>query len=75
MDRFGGLDILVHTWDFARAVDSDELLDEDLVRHFYSVAQEQTEALRTPWGFKPQVEQPADSDLQTEFLCFLGRQP
>jgi hypothetical protein len=71
MDRFGGLDILVHTWDFARAVgDGDDHLDEDLVSHFHAVAREQEEVLRTPWGFKPPVERPAGAEPQTEFLCF-----
>jgi hypothetical protein len=29
--------------------------------------------LRQPGAFGPKVDPPAGADLQTEFLCFLGR--
>ena len=33
------------------------------------------EALRQPWAFGPKVPPPPGADLQTEFLCFVGRRP
>jgi len=71
--RFVTMDLLVHTWDLARAVGADERLDEDSVRHAYEGLKPMDAMIRQPNVFGPKLEPPLDADLQTEFLYFLGR--
>jgi uncharacterized protein (TIGR03086 family) len=71
--RFVCNDILVHTWDLARATGGDEQLDAEAV-HRASAALKPLEAMiRRPGVFGPAVESAADADEQTQFLNFLGR--
>jgi uncharacterized protein (TIGR03086 family) len=72
--RILSTDILVHTWDLARAAGLDEQLDADAVGHAYEGVKPLDEAIRQPGVFGPKVTPPAGADQQTEFLCFLGRQ-
>jgi uncharacterized protein (TIGR03086 family) len=71
--RFVTMDLLVHTWDLARAVGADERLDEDSVRHAYEDLKPMDAMIRQPNVFGPKLEPPLGADLQTEFLYFLGR--
>ena len=71
--RFVTMDLLVHTWDLARTVGGDERLDEDSVRRAYEALKPMDAMIRQPKVFGPKVEPPTGADLQTEFLCFLGR--
>lgn len=71
--RFVTMDLLVHTWDLARAVGADERLDENSVRHAYEALKPMDAMIRRPGVFGPKLEPPVDADLQTEFLYFLGR--
>jgi uncharacterized protein (TIGR03086 family) len=71
--QFVTMDLLVHTWDLARAVDADEHLDEDSVRHAYEGLKPMDAMIRQPNLFGPKLEPPAGANLQTEFLYFLGR--
>ena len=66
-------DVLVHTWDLARAVGGDERLDPAAVSGAYSGLKPMDEMIRRPGVFGPKIEPPADADEQTQFLCFLGR--
>jgi uncharacterized protein (TIGR03086 family) len=68
-------DVLIHSWDLARATGGDEQLDQDAVARVFEKFKPMDEALRQPWAFGPKVPPPAGADLQTEFLCFVGRQP
>jgi uncharacterized protein (TIGR03086 family) len=68
-------DVLIHTWDLARATGGDERLDPDLVEYVFERFKPLDEILRQPWAFGPKVTPPANADHQTEFLCFVGRQP
>jgi len=70
---FVTMDLLVHTWDLARTVGADERLDEESVRRAYADLQPMDAMIRRPNVFDPKLEPPADADLQTEFLYFLGR--
>jgi len=74
ISRFVTMDLLVHTWDLARAVGADERLDEDSVRHAYEALKPVDAMIRQPNVFGPKLEPPPGADLQTEFLYFLGRQ-
>ncbi len=71
--RFVTMDLLVHTWDLARAVGADEHLDEDSVRHAYEGLKPMDAMIRRPNFFEAKLDPPAGADLQTEFLYFLGR--
>ena len=71
--RFVSTDVLVHTWDLARATGGDEQLPEDAVAGAYSGLKPMDAMIRQPGVFGPKVPAPDGADLQTEFLCFLGR--
>ncbi|MEI7547309.1 MAG: TIGR03086 family metal-binding protein [Actinomycetota bacterium] len=65
-------DVLVHTWDLARAVGGDESLHPGAVAGAYSGLKPMDEMIRKPGVFGPRIDV-SDTDLQTEFLSFLGR--
>lgn len=67
-------DVLVHTWDLARATGQDEALDAELVEHTLQTMTPFDAALRGH-GFAEKVPAPPGADPQTELLCFLGRRP
>jgi uncharacterized protein (TIGR03086 family) len=71
--RFVTMDLLVHTWDLARAVGADEHLDEDAVRHAYEALKPMDAMIHRPGVFGPKLEPPEGADVQTRFLYFLGR--
>ena len=75
LGRILASDVLVHTWDLARAVGGDERLDQDAVGHAYEGLKPMDAMLRRPGVFGDKVEPPEGADLQTQFLCFLGRRP
>jgi uncharacterized protein (TIGR03086 family) len=72
--QFVTMDLLVHTWDLARAVGADEHLDGSSVRDAYEALKPMDAMIRQPNVFGPKLEPPPGADLQTEFLYFLGRQ-
>lgn len=71
--QFVTMDLLVHTWDLAHTVGADEQLDEDSVRRAYEALKPMDAMIRQREVFGPKLEPPPGSDLQTEFLYFLGR--
>lgn len=71
--RFLSNDVLVHTWDLARAVGGDEQLDADAVSHAFKGLQPMDAMIRQPGVFGPKVEPAPDADEQEQFLNFLGR--
>jgi uncharacterized protein (TIGR03086 family) len=73
ISQFVTMDLLVHTWDLARAVGANERLDEDAVRRAYEALKPMDDVIRRPYVFGPKLDPPAGADLQTEFLYFLGR--
>jgi uncharacterized protein (TIGR03086 family) len=66
-------DVLVHTWDLARATGGDEQLDAAAVEGAFSGLKPMDAMIRQPGVFDAKVEAPEGADLQTEFLSFLGR--
>lgn len=66
-------DVLVHTWDLARASGGPELLDAEAVHHVFESARPLEATLRRPGVFGPAIEVPDDADEQTRFLAFTGR--
>ena len=73
-DAFATGDVLVHTWDLARAAGLDESLDPDEVKRMYESMEPMDAAIRGE-HFGPRVEVPEDSDYQTKLIAFTGRTP
>ena len=72
---FSTLEVLIHTWDLAKAAGIDVVLDPEVVRETYDELLPMDEIIRIPNVFGPKVEPPAGADLQTTLMCFTGRQP
>jgi uncharacterized protein (TIGR03086 family) len=70
-------DVLIHTWDLARATGLDERLDPDevhrLVTAIESMPPEVDEAMRGSGHYGPRVVTPDRADEQTRLLAFMGR--
>lgn len=66
-------DVLVHTWDLARAIGGDEKLDATAVTQAYSGLKPMDAMIRRPGVFGPKIDAAPGDDEQTEFLKFLGR--
>jgi uncharacterized protein (TIGR03086 family) len=75
IDMFCTGDILVHTWDLARAAGLDETLDSDEVHRMYLGMVPYDAALRASGQYGPRVDVPDDADEQTKLIAFTGRQP
>ena len=68
-------DVLIHTWDLARATGLDETLDPDEVQGMADAMEPMDQMLRDSGHFGPRVPVPDDADEQTKLLAFTGRQP
>jgi uncharacterized protein (TIGR03086 family) len=68
-------DLVVHTWDLARATGQDETLDPGLVHDLLIGMEPIDEHLRVGGQYGPKVEVPPASDEQTRLIAFTGRQP
>ncbi|WP_267595820.1 TIGR03086 family protein [Carbonactinospora thermoautotrophica] len=71
--QFGCFDLLVHTWDLARAAGLDERLDPEEVHRVFETAKPMDEMMRRPGVCGPKLEPPPGADEQTRLLAFLGR--
>ena len=68
-------DVLVHTWDLARATGLDESLDPDEVRGMLAGIEPMGDALSQSGHYGKPVAVATDADAQTRLLAFTGRQP
>lgn len=75
IDMFCTGDVLVHTWDLARATGLDEHLDPDEVHRMFAGLEPMDAALRESGHYGPRVHVPDDADEQTKLIAFTGRQP
>jgi uncharacterized protein (TIGR03086 family) len=75
VDTFGIGDVLVHTWDLARATGLDETLDPNEVHRLVSNLDELDALLRPSPHFGPRLDVADDADAQTKLLAFTGRRP
>ena len=71
--RIIATDVLVHTWDLARATGGDETLDQSAVESAYSGLKPMDAMIRMPGVFGPRIDAPEGADVQTQFLNFTGR--
>ena len=68
-------DVLVHTWDLARAVGVDPQLDPELCEVSYETVRPNDERLRASGMFDPALAVPAGADVNSRLVTFLGRNP
>jgi uncharacterized protein (TIGR03086 family) len=74
--RFGIGDVLVHTWDLARAAGLDEHLDPDEVhRLLQALSAVDLQSIRDEGQMGPAIAVPETADEQTRLLAITGRQP
>ena len=73
MIMFG--DVLIHTWDLARATGLDESLDATIVGEMLVGMLPMDEMLRASGQYGPRVAVPDDADDQTKLIAFTGRTP
>lgn len=79
VDQIAMPDVLVHTWDLARATGLDEKLDAEevdrLAAALLDFPPEVEQSMRSSGHYGPRVELPADASAQDRVLAFVGRQP
>jgi uncharacterized protein (TIGR03086 family) len=75
IDMFYTSDVFLHTWDLARATGQDETLDPDKCAVLLAGMEPMDEVLRASGQYGPKVPVPADADVQTRLLGFIGRDP
>jgi uncharacterized protein (TIGR03086 family) len=68
-------DVVVHTWDLARATGLDETLDPEEVHGMLEGMLPMDEVLRQSGHYGPKVSVPDDADEQTRLIAFTGRRP
>jgi uncharacterized protein (TIGR03086 family) len=68
-------DVLVHTWDVARATGLEETLDRDEVRRMLAGVEPLGDALAQSGQYGPRVPVPDGADEQTRLLACTGRDP
>jgi uncharacterized protein (TIGR03086 family) len=68
-------DVLVHTWDMARAVGADDRLDAQWCESFYAALPDDPGALMGPAMFDAPVAVADQIDVQSKLLARLGRNP
>lgn len=68
-------DVLVHTWDLARAVGVDDTLDPELCRQAWDTVAPNEAMIRGSDMFGDAVPVREDAPLQDRLLGFLGRDP
>jgi uncharacterized protein (TIGR03086 family) len=66
-------DLVVHTWDLARAVDADEHLDPAAVEAVLAFVSENPDSLSASGLFAPPVPVPDGASSQTRLLALTGR--
>jgi len=68
-------DVLVHTWDLARAAGLEVTLDGDEVHALLTGMEGMDKVLRASGHYGPRVDVPDDADEQTRLIAFTGRHP
>ena len=68
-------DVLIHTWDLARATGLDENLEATEVAGMFEGMQGIDEMLRQSGHYGPKVEIDDGADLQSRLIAFVGRRP
>jgi uncharacterized protein (TIGR03086 family) len=73
LDMIGTNDLLIHTWDLARATGLDERLDPEEVAAMCAGMEPYADSLADSGQYGPRVPVPDDADAQTRLLAMTGR--
>ena len=73
IDQFILGDVLIHTWDLARATGQDEHLDPTMVVAMLAGLEPIVDVLASSGQYGPRVAVNDDADLQTKLLALTGR--
>lgn len=68
-------DVLIHTWDLARAAGLDEQIDQAMAAEMLVGMEPMDEMLRGSGHYGPRVDVAPDADVQARLLAFTGRRP
>jgi uncharacterized protein (TIGR03086 family) len=68
-------DLVVHSWDLARAIGAEERLPDGLLQFTVREVTPYAAELAKSGLFAEPVEPPPGADVQTKLLCLLGRRP
>jgi uncharacterized protein (TIGR03086 family) len=68
-------DVLIHTWDLARATGQDETLDAELVTTMLAGMEPMADILAASGHYGPRIPAPDDADEQTKLIALSGRRP
>ena len=68
-------DLLIHTWDLARATGLDESLDATEAARMLAGVEPIDEMLRSSGHYGPRVIVSDDADVTTKLVAFMGRNP
>jgi uncharacterized protein (TIGR03086 family) len=75
ISRFFTGDVFLHSWDLARATGQDDTLDPARCAYMLEGMEPMDQVLRDSGQYGPKVEVPADADVQTRLIAFIGRNP
>jgi uncharacterized protein (TIGR03086 family) len=75
VDRFYTTDVLMHTWDLARAGGQDDGLDPDECATLLEAMRPMDEVLRGSGHYGPAQPVAADADGTARLMAFIGRDP
>lgn len=75
IDRFYTTDVLMHTWDLARAGGHDDGLDPDECAALLNTMEPLDEMLRQSGQYGPRQPVAADADGTARLMAFIGRDP
>lgn len=68
-------DVFLHTWDLARATGQHDRLDPGRCAAMLAGMEPMEDVLRSSGHYGPRVDVPADADVQTRLIGFIGRDP
>lgn len=75
IDRFYTPDIVMHSWDLARATGQDDTIPADFVTGAYEGMSQMADAIRSSGQFGDQQPVAPDATPQDRFIAFIGRDP
>lgn len=75
VDRFYVNDIVMHTWDLARATGQDDELPSDFCEQAVAGMEPMADVLASSGQFGTRVPVPEDADAQTKLIGLIGRDP
>jgi uncharacterized protein (TIGR03086 family) len=75
VDRFYTSDVVMHTWDLARATGQDDRLPRDFCEQSLAGMEPIADLLSSSGQFGPRVPVPEDADVQDRLIGLIGRDP